>query len=111
MSKREPGLLVQDMLDAIGKIEHYTGTYDINEFINDERTIDAVVRNLEILGEAASRLPDEYKKTHSAIEWNKIVGLRNRIVHAYFGIDLQIIWSIIKTDMNQLKRQLTSINV
>ena len=73
------------------------------DFENDDKTTDAVVRNLEIIGEAAGRLPKDFVYQHSEIEWVKIVGLRNRIVHEYFGVDLQIIWQIIKSDMAEFK--------
>jgi uncharacterized protein with HEPN domain len=72
----------------------------------DEKTQDAVVRNLEIIGEAANRLPQEFKVRHADIEWPKIVGLRHRIVHDYFGIDLKIIWRIINEDLRVFKSQL-----
>jgi len=91
MSKRPVALLLNDMLDAIGKIEQYTEGLSLDTFSSDQKTIDAVARNFEIIGEAASRLPDEFKEKHSSIEWYKIVGLRHRIVHEYFGLDVEII--------------------
>jgi uncharacterized protein with HEPN domain len=78
-------------------------------FAADRKSIDAVVRNLEIIGEAANRLPDEFKESQSGIEWHKIVGLRNRVVHEYFGIDLEIIWQIISHDLPSLRRDLQHI--
>jgi uncharacterized protein with HEPN domain len=67
-------------------------TYE--SFLKDSKTIDAVIRNVEIIGEAANRLPEEYKETHSEIDWFKIRGFRNRIVHDYMGIDFSIVWLI-----------------
>lgn len=67
--------------------------------LEDSKTADAVVRNLEIIGEAARRLPDDFKIEHTEIEWVKIVGLRHRIVHEYFGVDLDIVWQILKNDL------------
>ena len=78
-------------------------------FEADERTADAVARNLEIVGEAASRLPDEFKQEHPEIEWAKMAGLRHRIVHEYFGVDLKIIWRILKTDLPKLAKTLQHI--
>ena len=77
--------------------------------LNDDKTTDAVVRNLEIIGEAAGRLPKEFTDRHSKIEWVKIKGLRNRIVHEYFGVDIQIIWQILEKDLQAFKASLKSI--
>jgi uncharacterized protein with HEPN domain len=81
----------------------------LEDFTKDQKSIDAVVRNLEIMGEAANRLPDEFKESHSEIEWFKIVGLRHRIVHEYFGVDLEIIWQIVQKDLPELCRSLSRI--
>jgi uncharacterized protein with HEPN domain len=105
MSKRSAQLLLADIVSAINKIEHYTSGFTREQFLEDERTSDAVVRNLEIIGEATRQLPDEYKQQHSSIPWTQMAGLRNRIVHAYFGIDLDIIWSIIQDDLIRLREQ------
>ena len=99
MSKRSPGLLIEDIWESIEKIERYTEGMTEDSFQSDEKTIDAVVRNLEIIGEAVGRLPKEFIDQHSKIEWAKIKGLRNRIVHEYFGVDIQIIWQILKKDL------------
>ena len=81
----------------------------LKDFTKDQKSIDAVARNLEIMGEAANRLPDEYKESHSEIEWFKIVGLRHRIVHEYFGVDLEIIWRILQKDLPELRQSLSQI--
>ena len=109
MSNRPIRLLIDDMLDAIGRIEEYTKEISYKIFVDDQKTIDAVVRNLEIIGEAANRLPEEFKEKHSEIEWYKIVGLRHRIVHKYFGIDINLIWQILKNDLPVLRQDLSQI--
>ncbi len=81
----------------------------LEDFTKDQKSIDAVARNLEIMGEAANRLPDEFKESHSEIEWYKIVGLRHRIVHEYFGVDLQIIWQILHKDLPELQQSLSQL--
>jgi len=106
MSKRPTALFLEDIREAIAKIERYTGGLDQAGFEADDKTVDAVVRNLEIIGEAARRLPEEFTQRHAQVEWRKIAGLRNRIVHDYFGLDLGIIWQIIRTDLPALKRDL-----
>jgi uncharacterized protein with HEPN domain len=109
MSKRPVAILVEDIWEAIEKIERYIGDMPLEAFLSDEKTADAIVRNLEIIGEAASRLPKHFKEQHSAIEWRKIVGLRHRIVHEYFGVDLYIIWQILKNDLMVFKEKLRPI--
>ena len=102
MSNRPINMLLDDICEAIERIARYTAGMSFEAFKGDEKTIDAVVRNMEIIGEAANRLPDEFREAHSDIEWHKIVGLRNRIVHEYFGIDIDIIWQILKRDLPSL---------
>jgi uncharacterized protein with HEPN domain len=109
MSKRPVGLLVEDIWEAVEKAECYTDNITLETFLEDTKTADAVVRNLGIIGEAASRLPDDFKAKHSEIEWVKIVGLRHRIVHDYFGVDLEIVWQILKNDLPIFKEKLKSI--
>ena len=109
MSKRPIDLLLNDILDAIARVEQYTEEMTFLTFSDDQKSIDAVVRNLEIIGEAANRLPDEFKEGHPSVEWHKVVGLRHRIVHGYFGIDLQIIWQIMQTDLAKLRQSLSQI--
>ena len=109
MSKRSSGLLVEDIWESIEKIDRYTVGMTQDSFQSDEKTTDAVVRNLEIIGEAAARLPEDFTDQHSEIEWDKIIGLRNRIVHEYFGVDLQIIWQILKKDLPAFKGHLKKI--
>src|SRR6266496_4436273 len=106
MSKREPGVLLDDIRNSISKIEHYTAGLDEASFLADEKTIDAVVRNLEIIGEPAKQLSAEFKTRYPAIPWSQIAGLRNRIVHDYAGIDLQLVWQIVRTAIPKLAVQI-----
>jgi len=82
-------------------------TYE--QFLNDSKTVDAVIRNFEIIGEAANRLSDEFKDKHPDIDWHKIRGFRNRIVHDYMGIDYSIVWQIRKKFLIELIEQLKAI--
>jgi len=102
MSKRNPQLLVEDILESCYKIKDYTKEISFEEFLADSKTIDAVVRNFEIIGEAANRLPEEFRDSYQDIDWHRISGFRNRIVHEYFGIDYSIIWQIKETFLSQL---------
>lgn len=91
MSKRNPKLLVGDILDSTHKILDYTRDLNVEAFISESKTVDAVIRNFEIIGEAANRLPEEFKDNHPSIDWYRIRGFRNRVVHDYFGIDYTIV--------------------
>lgn len=102
MSKRDNILLLEDMLQSAVRIKKYTQEYDYEMFISDDKTIDAVVRNFEIIGEAANRIDPDFRSSNPQIEWNRIRGFRNRIVHEYFGIDNEIIWSIVKDYLDEL---------
>jgi uncharacterized protein with HEPN domain len=97
MSKRDSKLLVGDILESAHKILDYTKGLSFQDFINDSKTVDAVIRNFEIIGEAANRLPEEFKNNYPEIDWHRIRGFRNRIVHDYFGIDHSIVWLIKET--------------
>jgi uncharacterized protein with HEPN domain len=94
MSKRDPILLVGDILDSANKILEYTEGLSFEDFTSDSKTVDAVIRNFEIIGEAANRLPESFKNKYPEIDWFRIRGFRNRIVHEYFGIDYSIVWII-----------------
>jgi uncharacterized protein with HEPN domain len=109
MPKRDPDLLLEDMLAAVQKIERYIAGMDQEAFLHDEKTLDAVARNLEILGEAAKQLPEDFLAQHPGVPWRQIAGLRNRIVHEYFGLDLELIWQVIRHDLPQLKTWLESV--
>jgi len=109
MSKRDPNLLLEDISAAIEKIERYIAGMAKDSFMADEKTIDAIVRNLEIIGEAARQMPEAFKEINKVVPWDQITGLRNRIVHDYFGLDLEIIWFIITSDLPDLKKNIQKI--
>ena len=109
MPRRDAALLLEDIRSAIARIERYTSELQREQFLRDEKTVDAVARNLEIIGEAARWLPTNFKRKHEGIPWEQIAGLRNRIVHDYFGLDLEIIWQVLQTSLPDLREQLDDI--
>jgi len=109
MSKRHHKLLVQDMVDAAHKVFKYTEGMSFEGFLEDEKTKDAVIRNFEILGEASIRMNEDYKSLNPQIDWKTIRGFRNRIVHDYMGVDYEIVWEIIQTDLEELLFQLKKL--
>lgn len=110
MSKREPKLLISDILDSAQKILDYTAGQSFEDFKSDSKTVDAVIRNFEIIGEAANRLPEEFRDRFAEIDWHRIRGFRNRIVHDYFGIDYSIVWTIKETFLPLMITQLKPLS-
>jgi uncharacterized protein with HEPN domain len=102
MPKRDSLVLLNDISTALGRISSYVQGMDKDAFLNDQKTIDAVTRNLEIVGEAASQMDEVIKNCFPDISWHRIVGLRHRIVHDYFGVDTSLIWGIATKDVEEL---------
>jgi len=106
---REYKAYLKDILEAIHKIERYTENISFEEFVNNELVQDGVVRNLEIIGEAAKNIPGDIKREYPDVEWRKIAGLRDILIHAYFGIDVEIVWDIVKNKVPKLKEKIEEI--
>jgi len=106
---REYKAYLRDILEAIDKIERYTKNMNFEDFSDNELIQDGVIRNLEIIGEAVKNLPDDIKKDYSEVEWRKIAGLRDIFIHAYFGVDLEVIWDIVKNKVSELKGMVREI--
>ncbi len=100
---RDHRLYPDDIVEAVDRIRSYVEGMDYPRFAADQRTIDAVVRNLEIIGEAARSLPVEVKGSIPATDWRKIVGLRNILLHEYFGVSTRVVWDIVHTKLDPLR--------
>ncbi len=109
MSERDPALLVADIRDSLARIGRYVAGLDLNAFLADEKTTDAVIRNLEIIGEVSRRMPEDFRELHPAVPWAQMAGLRNRIVHDYAGVDLAIVWEIVTRSLPELRKRLDSM--
>jgi len=109
MSRRDWQLFVEDPLESIALIEQYVAKMDSDGFRHDRKTVDAVVRNFEIIGEASKFIPNDVRGKYRDVDWQAIIGLRNRIAHEYFGISLTILWHIIKEELPKLKNQMEEI--
>lgn len=107
MSKRDWVLLFEDILESIYKIENYTKELSFNDFADNTLVIDGVIRNIEIIGEASKNIPLEIQEQFSDIPWKKLKGIRNRIIHEYFKVDITIIWFIIQNELTPLEEALT----
>ena|SRR3989304_2086228 len=109
MSKREDTAIIQDMKEAIDRIMSYTSRMEYNGFRQDYKTQDAVIRNIEILDEAAKLLSDETKEKYPNIPWKDIARTRDKLIHDYFGVNIDIVWDIAKNEIPTLSAQLTDI--
>jgi uncharacterized protein with HEPN domain len=109
MRKKTCKIFLQDILDSINKIETYSQEMTFDEFAANSLVFDAVVRNLEIIGEAARNIPEEVRAEYSSIEWKRMIGLRNIMIHEYFGIDINIVWEIINKNIPSTKPKLEAM--
>lgn len=106
---RDSRVYLADILDAVSRIRAYTAGVTYTEFDADRKTFDAVIRNLEIIGEAVKNLPGEFRDRHPEEDWRKIAGLRDILVHQYFGIDAEIVWDIVQSKLASLEQTIVRI--
>lgn len=107
--KRDDTVYLHHILDAIDLIEGYMKGMSENEFLSASMTHDAVVRQIEIVGEAARNVSDKFREKHSKIPWGKMIGIRNKIIHEYFNVNYAIVWDTIKDDLPILKKSIKKI--
>jgi uncharacterized protein with HEPN domain len=106
---RDYKVYLDDILLAISRIREYTAGLSSSEFAEDVKTVDAVVRNLEVIGEAAKAVPEAIRSQHPEVDWKKLVGLRNILIHEYFGVDSELIWDIIQNKLVTLEEQIRAM--
>jgi len=106
---REWRLRIEDMLDAIDAIEEFVSGMDFEGFRTDRKTVDAVVRNLEVIGEAARHVPEDVREKYGSVPWKDIIGIRSVLIHEYFGVDYDILWATIETNLPTLTPLLQSM--
>lgn len=100
---------LEDILTAIQNIRSYTAGLTFEQFAADNKTIDAVIRNLEIIGEAVKQVPVDLRSAHPEVEWKKVAGLRDILIHQYFGVKLQIVWDIVEREIPRLEVGVTQL--
>ena len=108
---RDFKLYLEDILDCIKNINEYVSGHNFNSLSRDKKTIDAVIRNLEIIGEASRNIPNEIRDEHPEIRWRGIIGLRNILIHVYYSLTLKIIWDIINNELPILDEQIRKMLV
>lgn len=106
---RDSRVYLEDIVGAIARIRRYTSGLSRDAFAADDRTVDAVVRNLEVVGEAVKRLPADLRSRRPEIEWQKIAGLRDILIHEYFGIDVDILWDVIDNKLSAVEEAVTAL--
>ena len=106
---KDDRLFLQHILAAIETVTDYIDGTSRVAFVQNKMLSDAVVRQLEIIGEAARNLSDECRDAHQDIEWGQIIGMRNRLIHAYFQVDVELVWEIVTADLPLLKMQIETI--
>ena len=102
-------LYIVDMIEFCERVLSYNEGLDQDDFLADRRTYYATLRNIELIGEAASHVPEYVRRGHPDIPWRRIVGTRNRIAHGYLGIDDDVVWDIIQTDVPDLLPRLRTM--
>ncbi len=100
---------LNDIIESIADIKEFTAGMTRESFSIDKKTIKAVVRSLEVIGEAANKLPDDVRDRYPEISWQEIIGMRNRLIHEYFGVDLDIVWQTIEEDLEPLENAVKKI--
>ncbi len=100
---------IKDIIDSINDVELFVVNMSFEEFLQDRKTINAVIRSLEIIGEAAKKIPSEIRDKNATIQWKRIMGMRDKLIHEYFGVDLEIVWTVVKEELPPLKPMIMDI--
>ncbi len=109
MKRKTHRLFVEDILESMDKIERYTKDLTYEGFVKDEMVVDAVIRNIEIIGEAARNIPEDVREEYPDVPWRRMIGLRNIAVHEYFGVDLSIVWEITTKNLPETRPMIAAI--
>ena len=108
--KKDVYVFIEHILESISLIETYVGGISKEGFLASTQTQDAVMRRLEIMGEAVRNLPPEFRDKHPEVPWRQIAGMRDVLIHQYFGVDLELTWTVVKRDLPELKQKLFYIS-
>lgn len=107
--RRDYSLYIKDILDCIDRIEEFIGDMNFDQFLEDDKTSSAVVRKLEIIGEATKNIPKSITQKYEEIPWKEMARMRDKIIHFYFGVDYEIVWSVIRERLPEIKPTILQI--
>lgn len=110
MSSRNWKFRLEDIVESLDLISEYVQDMDYNSWTKDRKTIDAVIRNIEIIGEAATHIPDDIQEKNPDIPWYQMKGMRNILIHEYFGVDVDVLWKTVRDDLPPLKEKIQKIS-
>jgi uncharacterized protein with HEPN domain len=100
---------IQDMLDAISDVYDFIGTMSFEEFLKDKKTVNAVLKSIEILGEASKRIPQNLRDKYPVVPWKRMAGVRDKLIHEYSGVDLEIVWKLIKHELTLVQPEIIKV--
>lgn len=106
---RDYSIYVKDILAAVESIEAFVKGMSFEEFCADDKTTSAVIRKFEIIGEATKQIPDRVRRQYPDIPWKHMAGMRDRLIHFYFGVDYQLVWAAIKQRLPRLKQEMQKV--
>ena len=107
--KKDPNIFLRHILESIERIDEFTRSISRKQFLNSVQIQDAVIRRLEIIGEAAKNIPNEFKKKYPNIPWAEMAKTRDKLIHGYFGVDLELTWDIVNKDLPDLENKIREV--
>jgi uncharacterized protein with HEPN domain len=109
MKDRDYTDYIRDILISIQDVEEFTTGITFEDFLKDKKTIKAVIRSLEVLGEASKKIPDEVRNRYPSVPWKRMAGMRDKLIHEYFGVDLEIVWTVAKKELPPVKSSIEEL--
>ncbi len=109
MNNKDNNVYVRDILECVDRVNTYIAGFDYEHFVRTRLVIDAVIRNIEVIGEACNNLSRDFRSCHPQVEWRRIIATRNVLIHGYAQVDIEIVWNIAKIELPKLKTQIEKI--